>query len=245
MSQIQQITSTLKQLLRDKKITYKKIAEKLELSEANIKRIFAKDSFTLNRLEQICNIIGIELSDLFLLSEKQKKQLQHLTEEQEQELMENPQLLLLAICVIDGWTYNEIISYYDIDEFKAVQLMAKLDRLNIIQLLPENHYKLLIAQDFRWRKNGPLEKYMETEVMTKFMNSKFNEEGSFRFYLRGRYSESSIETIKLKLNQLTKEVAVMNQEDSALPLSSRKHMGLLFAMRPWEPSLFEKMRRDT
>ena len=65
----------------------------------------------------------------------------------------------------------------------------------------------------------------------------------FRFYLRGRYSQTSIDIIQRKLNQLTKEAAALNLEDSDLPLNKRQHIGLLMAMRPWEPSLFEDMRR--
>ena len=41
MSQISQVSDTLKMLLKQQKLTYKDIAEKLEMSEANIKRIFA------------------------------------------------------------------------------------------------------------------------------------------------------------------------------------------------------------
>ena len=85
---------------------------------------------------------------------------------------------------------------------------------------------------------------MEQEVLHRFMASKFDEEDSFRFYLRGRYSNSSIEIIQRKLNQLTKEAAILNQEDSVLPIAKRKHMGLLFAMRAWEPTLFEQFRRN-
>ncbi|MCG7815218.1 XRE family transcriptional regulator, partial [Alteromonas sp. MCA-1] len=29
----------------------------------------------------------------------------------------------------------------------------------------------------------------------------------------------------------------------ALPIEERQHIGLLMAMRPWEPSLFENMKR--
>jgi len=243
LSQISQITDILKKLLRSKKITYKHLAQELNLSEANIKRIFAKDSFSLKRLEQICHVMNFELTDFFIFAEKQKVQIQQLTNEQEQELIDNPKLLLLAVCVRDGWSFEEIISQYEIDQLEAIQLFAKLDRLKLIHLLPNNHYKLLIAQDFRWIKNGPLERFMEQEVMTQFMNSKFNDKDSFRFYLRGRYSDASIEILKRKLNQLTKEAAIMNQEDSSLPIEKRKHMGLLVAMRPWEPSLFERMKR--
>ncbi|MBQ4863986.1 helix-turn-helix transcriptional regulator [Pseudoalteromonas sp. MMG013] len=243
MSQISLVSDTLKMLLKQRKMTYKDIAGELDMSEANIKRIFANQSFTLQRLEQICNLLQISLSDLFSITQKQQSQLTELTFEQEQELIDNPKLLLVAVCVRDAWDFQEIIAHYEIDKFELIQLFARLDKIKLIQLLPNNHYKLLIAQDFRWLKNGPLERFMEQEVLHRFMASKFDEPNSFRFYLRGRYSQSSIEVIQRKLNQLTKESAILNQEDASLPLSTREHMGLLFAMRPWEPSLFEQFRR--
>ena len=179
-----------------------------------------------------------------MVAQKQTPQLSELTEEQELELLSDPKLLLAALCVRDGWTFEDIIEQYKIDEFEAVRLLARLDKLKIIDLLPNNHYKLLIAQDFRWIPGGPLEKFMEQEVMVKFMAPKNDEPWNFRFYLRGRYSQTSVDIIQRKLNQLTKEAAELNDEDAELPLSQRQHMGLLMAMRPWEPSLFEQMRRN-
>lgn len=243
MSQIDQVSQTLKQLLRQQQITYRDIAIELDMSEANIKRIFSTKSFTLERLEQICQILHMNLADLFIISQKQVEQLTQLTEEQEQELLSDPKLLLVAVCVRDAWTFDELTEHYDIDSLECVRLLARLDRLKVIELLPNNHYKLLIAQDFRWIPGGPLERFMEQEVMVKFMAPKQDEQWSFRFYLRGRYSQTSVDIIQRKLNQLTKEAADLNQEDADLPLSKRQHMGLLMAMRPWEPSLFEKMRR--
>ncbi|MDP4984557.1 helix-turn-helix domain-containing protein [Pseudoalteromonas tunicata] len=243
MSQIKQINQTLKQLLRQHQLTYKDIAQALKMSEANVKRIFANQSFTLDRLEEICQLININLSDLFLLSEKQSEQLSQLTLEQEQELMDDPELFLVAVCVRDGWQFAEIIQHYQISEHQCIRLLARLDKLKMIDLLPNNHYKLLIAQDFRWIPNGPLAKFMEREVMGSFMADKFNQPGSFRFYLRGSYSTSSLAIIERKLNQLTKEVALLNQEDTQLPLEQRQHTGLLLAMRPWQISLFEQFKR--
>jgi DNA-binding Xre family transcriptional regulator len=244
MSQISQVNQTLKQLLRQQQITYKDIALELDMSEANIKRIFSTQSFTLERLEQICDILGMSLSDLFALTDKQTPQISQLTVEQENELLADPKLLLVAVCVRDSWKFAEIIDYYDIDTHRCIQLLARLDKLKIIDLLPNNHFKSLIAQDFKWIPGGQLETFMQQEVMVKFMAPKQNEPWLFRFYLRGRYSQSSIDIIQRKLNQLTKEAAVLNQEDADLPLDKRQHVGMLLAMRPWEPSLFENMRRS-
>ncbi|PRO71417.1 XRE family transcriptional regulator [Alteromonas alba] len=244
MSQIKQVTQRLKQLLKEQGMTYKSLSEQLQLSEASIKRCFSQQSFTLERLEQVCEALGLTLSDVFIQVAQTQPRVSQLSEAQERELLENPRLLLAAVCVRDGWQFNEIIDYYAISEPEAVRLMVKLDRLKLIEFLPGNRYRLLIAQDFRWIPGGPLERFMEQEVMVKFMAPKKNEPWAFRFYLRGRYSASSVEIIQRRLNQLTREAAELNEEDARLPISERTHMGLLMAMRPWEPSLFEAMRRE-
>ena len=244
MSQLGEVCEILKSTLKQQGITYKTLALQLDMSEANVKRMFSLKQFSLARLEEICGVAGISLSDLFLLVENQKKKLIQLTAEQEQELIDDTKLFLVAACVRDGWRFDEMIHHYQIDQFECVQLMAKLDRLKIIQLLPNNQYKMLISQNFQWIPNGPLEKYMDKNGITKFMASSFVEENSVRFYIRGTYSQTSINIIERKLNQLKKEVALLNQEDALLPLENRQHFGLLLAMRPWEMSIFKALRRN-
>lgn len=244
MSQLTEVCEIVKSTLKQQGITYKALAKQLQMSEANVKRMFSLQQFSMARLEEICGVIGISLSDLFLLVENQKKKLIQLTEEQEQEMINDTKLFLVAACVRDGWRFDEIIHHYQIDQFECVQLMARLDRLKIIQLLPNNQYKMLISQNFHWIPNGPVEKYMDKNGITKFMASSFVGENNVRFYIRGSYSQSSINIIERKLNQLKKEVALLNQEDALLPIESRQHVGLLLAMRPWEMSIFKALRRN-
>jgi len=244
LSQLSEVCETLKSTLKQQNITYKALARQLEMSEANVKRMFSLKQFSLARLEEICKVAGISLSDLFILVESQKKKLVQLTAEQEQELIDDTKLFLVAACVRDGWSFEEIIKHYQIDQFECIQLMAKLDRLKMIQLLPDNQYKMLISQNFQWLPNGPLEKYMEKNGIAKFMASSFTGENSFRFYIRGTYSQTSISIIERKLSQLKKEMALLNQEDALLPLANRQHIGLLLAMRPWEMPQFNALRRN-
>lgn len=243
MSQISQISAVVKNLLKQHHLTYRDIADQLELSEANIKRLFASQRFSMKRLEQICQLMDLTLTDLFLLMEGQQQKISHLTLEQEQELVDDPKLLLVAACVRDGWSYGEIIEHYQIDQFEGIRLLARLDKLKMIQLLPNNQYKLLIAQDFTWQSRGPLERFISQDVMNKFLMSDFASDDSFRFYIRGSYSQNSIAHIQKKLKHLTQECAELNQQDSKLPLVNRQHIGVLMAMRPWELSMFEQMRR--
>lgn len=243
MSQINNLCETLKQLLKTRNMTYRDLAKALSLSEANIKRVFSSQSFTLDRLEQICQSMDLSLSDFFLLHAQKEPLLSQLSEEQEEELIRNKKLLLVAVCVRDGWTLEEIIHQYQISELECIRLLARLDKLKIIQLLPGNKIKLLISQDFRWIPGGPLEAFISQEVATEFMDDDFTHEQAFRFYFRGHYSEASIALLKGKLNQLTQEAGLLNQQDARLPVDKRQHVGLLLAIRPWELSLFEAIRR--
>jgi hypothetical protein len=55
---------------------------------------------------------------------------------------------------------------------------------------------------------------------------------TFRFYLRGRYSQSSINTIQRKLNQVTQDAAQLNVDHPSLPPDKRQHMDILLAKGP-------------
>jgi hypothetical protein len=187
--------------------------------------------------------LELSLSDLFLLNTQKEHRLTQLTQEQEEELIADKKLLLVAVCARDGWSFNDIISHYQITEHECIRLLARLDKLKMLQLLPGNKYKLLIAQDFRWIPGGPLEQFMSSDVIVEFMEGDFSQEQAFRFYMRGSYSAASAALIKNRLNQLTQEAAALNQADAKLPLDKRQHLGLLLAMRPWELKMFEAMKR--
>ncbi|MDK1288463.1 helix-turn-helix domain-containing protein [Pseudoalteromonas umbrosa] len=245
MSQIPLVSNTIKMLLKQHKLTYKDVAKHLGQSEATIKRMFSNDLFSLQKLENICELLELTLCDLFSLSQSQQSQISQLSVQQEQELMDNPKLFLVAVCVRDGWEFEDIVSRYQIEALECVRLLAHLDRLKMIQLLPNNRYKLLIAQDFNWIPGGPLESYIEQQVLGKFLQGEFNQEDSYRFYLRGSYSDATIATIKRRLQQLTKEIAQLNEQDIKLPLSKRRGVGLLLAMRPWQLGQFKNMLRES
>ena len=59
-----QLIDALKRELRKRRITYKQVAAALDLSEPSVKRLFAGRFFTLERLEKICELLGIGFNDL-------------------------------------------------------------------------------------------------------------------------------------------------------------------------------------
>ncbi len=64
MAQTSAIVSELKRQLRSHGLTYQDVADALDLSEASVKRLFSEKQFSLKRLDQICTLMGMEISDL-------------------------------------------------------------------------------------------------------------------------------------------------------------------------------------
>ncbi len=90
MSESARIIDVLKRTLKTRGLTYRDIAGKVSLSEASIKRVFAEETFTLQRLEKICTAIGMTVGELVrMASETHDANSQYLTLEQEQLLAAN------------------------------------------------------------------------------------------------------------------------------------------------------------
>ncbi|MDH5211717.1 MAG: helix-turn-helix transcriptional regulator, partial [Betaproteobacteria bacterium] len=58
------IVDALKRCLRARGMTYAKLARELRLSEASVKRLFSRRTFTLSRLEEILRVLELDLAEL-------------------------------------------------------------------------------------------------------------------------------------------------------------------------------------
>ena len=101
MAQVGLLVTELKRYLKSQNITYAALGRQLELSESSVKRLFARHSFSLKRLEQICHLIGLEIGDLVALMNERREFLTELTPEQEEALLADPKLLLMMYLLLN------------------------------------------------------------------------------------------------------------------------------------------------
>jgi DNA-binding Xre family transcriptional regulator len=243
MAQTKLIIQTLKQELRKQGINYRQVAQKLELSEASVKRLFADCTFTLERISQICELLNFEISDLVHEMEKNMKLTQQLTLEQETELTSDIKLLLMAYFLMNKLTFEDIIRIYDISENEGIRLLAKLDRMKLIELQPGNRVKLIIAKDFSFIPGGPLEQFYATTVQREFFDASFDGNGEFRVYVSGFFSRAANAEIIRKIKQLARDAHELREDSDELPLDERFGCSVMMAIRPWEVKVFDELRR--
>ncbi len=242
VTQSDALLETLKRTLRAARVTYADIAAELEMSEANVKRLFATRSFSLQRLETICDLMQMDLGDLFRLHEESRDRIRHLSRQQEKELVSDIRLMLVAVSVRSGMGFDDIVERYRLDASETVRCLARLDRLGIIELLPGNRVKLLIDDDFTWLPHGPIERFFQRQIQQQFLDADFAGDLELRQFQFGLVSEHACDIMRRKLRELAREFTELHRADQALPLERRFSVGLLTAMRPWEFSMFEPLK---
>lgn len=243
MARSSALVDTLKRELKARGITYAAVARGLRMSEASVKRMFARREFTLSRLDAICDLAAIEFSELVRLGAPQEAVISQLTREQESELVANPKLMLVALCTLNHWTYEQILERYALSPAECVRLLARLDRLKFIELLPGNRIRLLVSRAFSWIPDGPIQRLFKEQFQADFFRSRFDKDTELMILANGALSRSSVGALLARLRKAAAEFSALRSEDAALPAAERTPITLLVAARPWAAAFLEKYRR--
>lgn len=243
MSEADQLIAALKKQLKSQGMTYRDVARALKLSEPSVKRLFASGHFTVERLVQISNLLGYTLAELSKEAQAGQARLSTLSEKQEREVVSDPKLLMVAVCALNHWTLEEIVAAYRVGHAECIKYLLQLDRLRIIDLLPGNRIRLIVSRDFDWLPSGPIRRYFQSRGLADFLKSDFAGENVTMAFVNGMFTEQALGQIQDELKRLRLRYAELHEESLSAPLSKRSGIGLLLALRQWEPADFAKLRR--
>ncbi len=237
------LLQTLKQCLKAQGKTYADVAQTLDLSEASVKRMFSEQHFSLERLDRVCDMLGMEISDLVKQMDASQARIEQLSHRQESDIVQDVSLILVTVCVFNHWTMKNITQYFTLSEEECVLKLLKLDKIGIIELLPQNRIKLLISPNFSWIENGPFERFFREHVGQEYFNSNFHGEHRCLRVLNGALSNASAAEFQRKLLRLAHEFGEIAREESTLPIESRNGVTLVMAMRNWDYGFFDHLVR--
>ncbi len=237
------VLQVLRAELRAAGITYKVLAQRIRMSESSVKRIFAQKDMSLSRLAQICKSAGIALEDVLRQAADTTPQADTLTLAQEKSVVADPMLLLVAICCLGHWSLEQIVETYNLSEAECIRKLVRLDRLELIELKPMNRYRLRVSAAFRWRADGPVQQYFRHAVVQDYFTGRFDQPGETLMCVPARLSQQSAQDMVKKIQQLTGELARLQQDDRRLLPQERDGFTLLLGFQSWELSAFTALRR--
>jgi transcriptional regulator with XRE-family HTH domain len=241
MSTTDSLLNALKRLMRNKGITYKQAASVLDLSEVSVKRLFSERSFSLLRIEKLCDLAGTDLAELIQLAEASQKHADQLSLQQEQQLVEDTSLLLVAVCIINHLSFDDILRKYDINEPALIRIFVKLDRMKIIDLLPGNRYRLKLSRRFSLQPNGPIQSFFIKNMLKDFFSSHAKQEHVPFQLAWGMLSKESVQELHKKIQRLIDEYLQIAEHDKGIPVQEKMTSSLFIMFHEdMEPDLFKQ-----
>jgi DNA-binding Xre family transcriptional regulator len=237
------LVETLKRLLKSRGVTYRELADGIGISEASVKRIFAEESFTLYRLEEICVFLEIDFFELAKHARGNASAAEHMSLDQEAALAADPRLLGVFYLVFNDWQLADVVEHYEITKPDCIRVLLQLDRLKLIDLLPGDQVRVRIPKTVRLRADGPIKMSHGPAVLADFMSGQFSKMGGlFRFEFR-ELSKASMAILQRKIDRLAQEFNELAELDSYLPSDERQTIGMAGAIRPWQISLVTGLKQ--
>ena len=244
MSTTQDLVTALKAELKAAGITYADLAQQLGLAESSIKRIFAKADMPLSRIDEVLRVLKMDFADLARQVADAQPLRRELTHEQEAALIADRKLLLVAICALSQWTFEQIVATYTLTEAECVRCLVQLDRLGFIELRPLNRYRLKVAKGFRWRPNGPAMQYFRANVVDDYFSGGFDGEGEMLMLVHGQIGRSLAATFMERLQRVGQDFAQQHLADQKLPPEQKRPYTLVVGMRSWLFGAFRDLKRE-
>jgi transcriptional regulator with XRE-family HTH domain len=246
MSECAQIVAVLKRSLKARGTTYRDLARAVGLSEASIKRIFAEETFSLGRLEQICTALGMSIVEVARMAAQQATTgSQQLTFEQEEALASDSRLLACFHLLLNGRQPMAIATELGLSERDLRRLLVRLDAAKLIELQPKMKVRLRTSNVISWRSNGPVRRLYEQQVKTEFLRAEFTGRNELINFGSAELSDASAKILTRKAEALARDFAELAALDAGLPDKEKRSMGLLLALRPWVFSMYDGLRQPT
>lgn len=243
MSTTADLIQALKNELKNARMTYADLARSLDMAESSVKRMLAKGDMPLTRVDAICRALKLDFGELSRRVADAQPLLKELTQEQERAVVKDKKLLLCAICVLSQWTMEQIVSAYRISEAECIGCLVQLDRIGIIELRPQNRYRLKLAKTFRWRPHGPVMEFFREEVVLDYYKGGFDGPAEGLLLVHGAISRSLAPAFLERLQRVAQDFAQQHQADQKMAARDREGYTLLLGMRSWEFEAFAQLRR--
>ena len=244
MSTSVDLVNALKAELKAAGLTYADLARQLGMAESSIKRIFAKADMPLSRIDEVLRVLKMDFAELARKVADAQPLRRELSAEQEAAVVADRRLLLLAICCLSHWTFEQMVATYTFSEAECVKYLLLLDKLGIIELRPLNRYRLKVAKGFRWRPNGPVMQYFREHVAGDYFSGGFDGEGEMLMLVHGQIGRSLAATFVERLQRIGQDFAQQHLADQKLGPDQKRPYTLVVGMRSWLFAAFRDLKRD-
>lgn len=230
-SQSTQLLDTLRRTLRRRGLRHADLAQHFGVGEASIKRWLKGEGLTLARLETLGALAGLTLAELAQAADRPSDTLRReLTLAQEKALSEDELLSLVFIVTLAGEDWQDIIDDFSVPESAVAASLARLDKLALIDILPDGRVRPCVVRDIIWRK-APMRAQFEARMKPQFMAMDFAAADAVYASDVHKLSDRGAAMLAETLERHRREIAALADEDRRTSRLPRRWHAILLAAR--------------
>lgn len=163
-----QAFDVLKGVLKARGMTYAELARQMEVSEPTVKRLFVERDCKFSRLESICQLLDLSISEVLDIADRADEPVLTLSHEVEQALAESPALFHFYLLLRDEMSATEIASVHGLDDADLHLYARDLERLGLVKTGAMGRVTPCSSAPLQLASNGPLQRQL-AEINLEFV----------------------------------------------------------------------------
>lgn len=238
MSGTKNLVEELKAIFKARGLTYAKIAQQVDLSEASVKRLMSSGQMTLTQLDAFCAAAGMTVMDVAaeaIASETRDQHYGSLTTEQETLLAADDKLFVFYYKFATDKNLKSAAKSAGYSETDLTRALVALDKFNFITLHAENRVTLKVPHFAQWLIDGPLAMKYGAKMREFFFDYRFDGSGEIMRFHPVLLTPETAKSFKQRVTQLAADIALAHKREARLPES--RGVALLVGLRDWTNAL--------
>lgn len=210
---VKKVCGQIRQKIKEKGFTQEQFAKTLGISVPTLSRWLRGEGLLFEDLNLMLEKLGVKLSELAMLAEGDMASKFTYTNEQETAFANTEGLLAFFDQLLHGKTVASVTKSFKLTEKSVSYYLAKLDKLQLIEWLPNNKIKLIVSGEPSWLPGGPLSQKFRKQIIDEHIQNHLHNRDLLRIGIYSLTAES-YRSINEKLQELSESVRMMEIKDS-------------------------------
>jgi len=221
----------LRRELKARGLRVSQLAKALKVAEPTVWRWLRGEGLTLDRLDQICGLIDLDLRDL---AGRGHDAAEAFTLAQERILAADRGLALVFFALLHGAQPADLEREFGLPADRVASHVDRLQRLGLIEVRSRGRVRPKVRRSVRWRRGGPLSIAFEQTVKPLFLSMDFGSPAALYVSDMVALSETGRARVNALFEALRDDVHLIAQQERAARLPGREWTGLLMMVRPFD-----------
>jgi len=237
-----EIFDMLKRVMRARGMSYRDLGDRLGVSEPSIKRMFSQRDCKMSRLDRICDILDISLSDLEAGAERYDEDPISLGQDIELRFAEDVSLFTFFILLREGLSAERIGEAFGLDQFDLFFYARDLEAMALAEVGPGGAISRLEKRPIQFRHDGPLNR-IHSALNIEFIRQCIETEARSFMTVSRQLRPETVRLIEEELNALRRKITTLARQDQLL-----SHTDELVTCKwsfAWGPVIFSELLEMT